>query len=155
MGIDDVSKQKIEACFPQLKRGGYKITSPDTRRYNCHAWAAEDDRHWWQPSPYGGLYWPLPLTGSDDETLDGYTRAFGSRGYSVCDDGGHEAGFEKIAIYVDHRGMPSHTARQNGPGIWTSKLGDLEDIEHVSLEALAGPEPAYGTVTRFMKRKRK
>lgn len=151
--------QQIEVTFPLLKASGYKVTSPAAHDYNCHAWAADDnkhddDKHWWQPSPYGGYYWPLPLTGPEDETLDGYTRAFEARGYSVCNDGEYEEGFEKIAIYVDQWGMPSHTARQTGSGIWTSKLGDFEDIEHYNLNVLAGPEPAYGTVERFMKRPR-
>ena len=61
---------------------------------------------------------------------------------------------EKIAIYVDHLGMPSHTAKQKGPGIWTSKLGDCEDIDHFALDVLAGPDPAYGAVVRFMRRRK-
>jgi hypothetical protein len=95
------------------------------------------------------------LSGPDDEELEGYTRAFETRGYRICDNEEYEEGFEKIAVYVDHLRMPSHTARQKAPGVWTSKLGDLEDIEHYSLDALAGPDPAYGTVERFMKRRRR
>ena len=45
-----------------------------------------------------------------------------------------------------------HAALQLGSGIWTSKLGTGEDIEHDAPENLAGP--CYGHVTAFMKRKR-
>jgi hypothetical protein len=44
-------------------------------------------------------------------------------------------------------------ARQLPTGVWTSKCGSLEDIEHETLEALAGFGPyEYGAVVRFLKR---
>lgn len=60
--------------------------------------------------------------------------------------------YEKIAIYVDDSGDPSHAARQTSSGKWTSKIGELEDIEHGSLSDLEGE--AYGTVAQIMKRPR-
>jgi hypothetical protein len=52
---------------------------------------------------------------------------------------------------VDAQGSPTHAARQLDNGRWTSKLGELEDIEH-SLRDLEGA--AYGTVVQVMKRPR-
>lgn len=59
----------------------------------------------------------------------------------------------KVAIYVDDSGDPSHAARQTSSGKWTSKMGELEDIEHDGLSALEGK--ACGTVARIMKRPRR
>ena len=40
-----------------------------------------------------------------------------------------EPGFEKVALYA-LGGVPKHAARQLSSGRWSSKLGDLEDVEH-------------------------
>jgi hypothetical protein len=69
--------------------------------------------------------------------------------YVPCDHGELEAGFEKIAIYVGADSEVKHAARQLPSGLWTSKLGDFEDIEH-PLFVLEGG--AYGWVKRFLKR---
>ena len=57
---------------------------------------------------------------------------------------------EKVAIYAIG-GRTKHMARQLPSGAWTSKLGDLEDIEHESLSALEGSD--YGNVAMIMARK--
>ncbi len=59
-------------------------------------------------------------------------------------------GFEKVALFVDAAGMPTHAARQVNSGAWTSKLGNSEDIEH-ELRALEGD--IYGTVRLILKRR--
>jgi regulator of protease activity HflC (stomatin/prohibitin superfamily) len=46
-------------------------------------------------------------------------------------------------------GIPVHAARQLPSGMWTSKLGALEDIEH-QLEGLAGDR--YGKIGQILKR---
>jgi len=45
--------------------------------------------------------------------------------------------------------VPTHAARQLENGRWTSKLGELEDIEH-DLHHLASG--AYGAVVQILKR---
>ena len=60
-----------------------------------------------------------------------------------------EAGFEKIAIFVDATGEPTHAARQMGSGMWTSKLGTAHDIAH-TLTGVAGRQ--YGRVGAIVKR---
>lgn len=71
-------------------------------------------------------------------------------GYEVCADGGLEPAFEKIVIYANENNSPTHVARQLPSGVWTSKLGAAEDIEHESVGALEGN--LYGKIARFMRR---
>jgi hypothetical protein len=60
-----------------------------------------------------------------------------------------EPGSEKIAVFANAKGVPTHAARQLASGFWTSKLGVSEDIEH-RLRDLEGD--IYGTVALIMKR---
>ena len=62
-----------------------------------------------------------------------------------------EEGYEKVAVYSDKSGSPKHVSRQKADGIWTSKLGRLEDIEHHGPEDLEGG--LYGSVAVFMRRR--
>jgi hypothetical protein len=55
------------------------------------------------------------------------------------------------ALFALADGFPTHAAWQLGSGRWTSKLGELEDIEH-ALRDLEGTE--YGAVALVMKRPR-
>jgi hypothetical protein len=87
-----------------------------------------------------------------DVTVKAFVEAFAVLGYSECLDGTLEAGFEKLVLYVEDGDVPSHMARQLPSGTWTSKCGDLEDIEHPTPECMCGPEPAYGRVRLFLRR---
>ncbi len=117
--------------------------------YNCIAWAAGNGEQWWQPTfGVSGFYWPEDLP--EDlrvETFCELYRRFG--GYEPCSSTALEAGFEKIALYADDVGDVAHVARQLANGHWTSKLGALEDIEHVTAEAL---EADYGKIACALKR---
>ena len=59
-----------------------------------------------------------------------------------------------MALYVDKDGLWTHAAKQCDDGQWTSKLGNLEDIVHRTLDAVSGVDPAYGEDACDMKRKR-
>jgi len=145
-----MSRQLIQSCFPKLNNCNYTVTSPATDDYNCIAWAARDNSSWWEPDPFNGYYWPPGVPRA--YTIDSYIKAYESLGFFQCDNYDYEQGFEKIVIYVNS-GMPSHAARQLGPGQWTSKLGKLEDIEHPSLQCIEGTSSdEYGSVTVVMKR---
>jgi hypothetical protein len=41
-------------------------------------------------------------------------------------------------IYADKDNCFTHVARQLYTGAWTSKIGEWEDIEHLTLEAVSG-----------------
>ena len=104
------------------------ITSPCARDYNCIAWAAEDDVRWWWPNSFGLSYWPFYPAG--DASLENFINAYATLGYERCEHERLESGFKKIAVYVGRANEVTHAARQLESGLWTSKLGELYDIQH-------------------------
>lgn len=135
--------------FPNLSPGECKEKSPDTTKYNCIAWAAGDNTRRWDPDPvFQNFYWPDGVP--REQTVEAFVLVFEQLKYEECDTGQVEPGFEKVAIYTRYA-TPQHVARQLENGLWTSKLGDDMDINHTlsSLES-----DLYGTVTKFMKRRR-
>lgn len=139
--------ERFETLFPRLQGTAYRITSPANDGYNCIAWAAGDTKHWWWPDEPVRTYWPVGVPRL--ETLAAFRDAFATLGYVPCEQADLESGFEKIALYADVDGTPTHAARQLSNGRWTSKLGALEDIEH-ALEDLTGA--TYGSVVQVCKR---
>lgn len=139
----------LEHTFPRLRTAGYQISSPATPEYNCVAWAASDTDRWWWPFAGPYAFWPqgAPL----EETLDAFVQAFAMIGFSPCETGDLEQGYEKVAIFVGRDRRPKHVARQLPNGQWTSKLGEAEDITH-ALDGLENSE--YGSVAKIMKRPR-
>ena len=138
----------LESDFPSLGGENSEIKSPADEYYNCIAWAAEEDDRWWWPVPSPFAYWPpgLPRV----VTLDNFITAFETLGYEPTEKDHLEPGFEKVAVYVDANGVPTHMARQRESGMWTSKLGPQEDIDHDTLEDLEGG--VYGHVARVLRR---
>ena len=138
----------LEASFPRLRETGYRITSPASSEYNCIAWAVGGSDRWWWPDPSGVSYWPEEAP--RQATIEAFLAAFSTLGFEPCSSELPEAGFEKVAIYVNAQGEPTHMARQLGNGGWTSKLGKLEDIEH-QFNGLDGSN-VYGSVARILRR---
>jgi hypothetical protein len=138
----------IEQAFPHLLSSGYSVTSAATEDYNCIAWAAGEEDRWWWPDAFGTAYWPenVPRV----ETLEAFVSAYITLGYQPCESAVWEPGYEKVAIYVDASGMPTHASRQLPSGEWSSKLGSWEDITHGSLEGISGR--LYGQVRQILKR---
>lgn len=138
----------LVAVFPGLARG-YRITSPATNDYNCLAWAAgRDDRWWWPGHP--DAFWPPGVPAA--ATVATFAAAYRSIGYEACVSGVLELRFDKIVIFADAAGVPTHAARQLVRGTWTSKLGRDVDIEHRAPESLTSVD--YGAPVLFMKRRR-
>ena len=140
---------RVEARFPNLVKDGYDIESSRDPGYNCIAWAAGNNTRWWWPVGLGGYYWPRHAPAV--ETVDSFIVAFERDGYSVCETADLEPGYEKIAIYADPSGVPTHAARQLPSGLWTSKLGSSYDIEHATLEGLEGN--IYGEARAILRRR--
>ena len=152
-----LTQQELKV-FPCLRVGCFRETSrrTTTRRdvkYNCIAFAAGDiTRLWWPPVPRvpGFYYWPDGAPAK--ETLDAFMSAFASLGYTPCDSLNLETGIEKVAFFVKPDGVPGHVAIQRENGMWRSKLGNWEDIEH-NLRDLECT--MYGTVQAYMQRPRR
>jgi len=138
----------IERYFPNLTATGYAITNAPTAVYNCIAFAAGVTDDWWWPDPMGVSYWPAAAR--RDETIAAFIEAFQTLGYALWSDDHLEPDFEKVALYA-RDGVPKHAARQLPNGKWTSKLGELEDVEH-TLDGIAGDW--YGTVVQILRRRR-
>jgi hypothetical protein len=134
----------VASQFPRLTPQNHRITSSPSVSYNCIAWAAGDTVNWWQP----GLYWPF-LVSPFDDTITELQRVFESLGFVACPAGDLEPGWNKVALYAIS-GYYTHAARQLPDGRWTSKLGNEDDIEHDSPDAVAGG--IYGDIALFMKR---
>ena len=157
-GLPERSSE-IEASFPKLSQGYYKITSKKSKLYNCIAWAGGDDQHWWEATssafnvgPYVRMrdrtyFWPVGIL--QDGSLLAHVQLYSLYGYEVCADGVQEPGFEKLALFIKN-GSISHAARQSENGVWTSKLGPEEDIEHKTPELLVGR--TYGIIAQFLRR---
>jgi hypothetical protein len=118
----------IEALFPRLPAAGYRVTSPTDDVYNCIAWALGITDNWWWPGDPDRTYWPDNLP--RERTLAAFRQLFAGFGYDECIGDGLETGFEKVAIFANALGQPTHAARQLPTGRWTSKLGESEDIDH-------------------------
>ena len=137
----------MQNLFPILKSSIYFVTSPVTIEYNCIAWAAGDTEKCWWPDPLDQYFWPLEIP--REETIDAFVKAFESLDYTLCPDANYENGYEKITIYAKPNGKPTHAARQIDLQKWTSKIGQLEDIEH-DFNSLSGD--IYGEPIVYMKR---
>jgi hypothetical protein len=145
-----MSKCEFARFFPNLREEDYEKRSEQTDRYNCIAFALGDEQNYWWPTPRYACYWPPGFERTN--TLPVLQKICEWFGYRACDNGEREAGFEKIALYADPTGV-QHAARQLQSGVWLSKIGELEDIEHTTLESLESDD--YGKVALYMKRYRK
>jgi len=139
----------LQDLFPNLRPDNFQLTSPATPKYNCVAFAADDEHQWWEPRQYGGKYhWPPEIP--QEDTIEAWTALFLQEGYSLTENSDFEEGYEKVAIYVSLTDMlPSHVAKSDGRA-WKSKIGKKQDIRHDSLALLEGEE--YGMVDRILRR---
>ena len=135
----------LEIEFPNLDAYNHKKTSNADPGYNCIAWAYGDNTKWFWPVKR--YYWPINIT--REATIEAFIELFSSIGYQDCNNHSFEPGYEKVAICALD-GIPTHAARQQNNGRWTSKLGEDIDIEHDTLECLTGP--IYGDAVIIMKR---
>lgn len=143
----------VSSVFEQIKSSDFQCQSDRDIRYNCIAWAAgRTDKFWW-PLDERGYWWPegLRKEGIGEETVENFIEAFATQGYKVCRNGRLSRRYEKIVLYVNSNGNPTHAARLLQNGIWSSKLGEDEDIEHKNLECLEGR--GYGKAHTFLKRR--
>jgi hypothetical protein len=145
-----MSEIVIKGYFPNLTEQNFAVTSPQTTEYNCIAWAAGDMTAWWWPDLHYQYFWPEEVP--RNESLSAFKYLFESLGYQECNNYDYEEGFDKIAIYRDMNYKTTHASKLLSPGVWSSKLGKCEDIEH-SFHGL--DSDVYGSVALVMKRPNK
>ena len=92
-------------------------------------------------------YWPPGLP--REETVAAFERALAHLGFQPCATRVPEKGVEKVALFA-LQDKPTHVAKLVAKQKWSSKLGEIEDIEH-TLEALRGPE--YGIIVQIYSRR--
>jgi len=129
----------------------WEVKSPIDPRYNCIAWARHKDyTKVWPHKDVDGIEWPddLPF---DTEVVT-FVALFAKAGYTVCEDSDFVEGVQKIALYVDEQDKITHASRQLLNAMWTSKLGDMFDIEHS--DPFVIESPSYGTVSTILCRVR-
>lgn len=144
-----LNDQDLAQAFPALTPGLFSQTSAPSNDYNCIAWAARDDLNWWEPLDGAGYFWPRGLPWAYDPEI--LVAVYCKFGYQDCQGNATlEAGFEKVAVFRSGAEY-THAARQLPNGHWTSKLGIHQDIEHHTLDAIAGGD--YGDLFAILKRK--
>lgn len=141
---------QIRALFPTVANDPqFKITSPKDRDYNCLAWALSVNDMWIWPGngDDDDFWWPEGVALNCEEST--FVKAYEQFGFQRCATADLEAGYEKIALY-SLNGEATHAARLMNNGLWTSKLGWWEDVQHSSPATFEGD--FYGTVYCYMKR---
>lgn len=136
--------------FPNTSIEPFIITSPQTPSYNCIAWAFGDDTKWYWPDPDEMYFWPNNISRTVE--VNSFIELYKLIGYEICETDTMEFNYEKIAIFIDDNGLPTHAARQLSNGKWTSKLGCEFDIQH-SIYSMNNS--VYGNARFFMSRLRK
>lgn len=154
--VEEIKRLLFQAFPKLLQDKDFKVTSKATPIYNCIAWAYNINNRWMWPNTGkytfldGIHYWP------SNEIIDcdvsNFIDAFKLKGYERCDNCELEFGYRKIALYVKLNTTEcTHTARELSNGCWSSKLGEYNDIQHGTPEAIENDD--YGKVYCFMKRK--
>jgi hypothetical protein len=154
-----ITDAEIDRWFKSAAKKGCWITSCADDVYNCIAWAAGDIDNWWWPDRVSGCYGPDGVP--EERTVSAFVKAFAAIGYKEWSwrrrgNGRLHPEYEKIAIYVDATGKPTHAARQLENGRWVSKLGPYKDVQHASPSTLEGTEAEeYGIVVKYLWRRRR
>lgn len=147
--------RELREIFHNLTGDRNTITSEIDPNYNCTAWATKDKSRWWEPfglivpvsfPPY---YWPEDIP--HNSLPETYIKLFEEQGFELTNNSELEVGFEKLALYIRDDEF-QHVARQKQCGMWTSKVGPQEDIQHTLHDLEANHEAGYGESTIFMKK---
>lgn len=133
--------------WPKLVKNSFRKTSHFSIDYNCVSWAVGIVS---KRIDSGGQSYEWPNDLPRDHTINSYVKLYQKYGFEKCDNGNLESSLEKIALFEDEYGFFKHVALQLSSGLWTSKMGDLEDIEHKTSDAVDGW--FYGKVSIYMSR---
>jgi len=124
------------------------FTSKSTFEYNCVGYAVGDFR-WWHPAEQKEHYWPEGV--ARNFLAQTYVDALKTVHFEECpiQTDAQEPGFEKFALF--HKAHKfTHIAIIAADGVWKSKLGNLEDIEHPP--AVRSKFGSYGLIFKYLRR---
>lgn len=147
----------LVALFRGLRNAQWDIKSKADINYNCIAWSAGEKHRRWDLSDHPGThlpsYWPEGVKKS--EGIAYLIAAMMKEGFVVCEREEavtYDPEFDTIVVY-ERDAKWEHAARLLHNGMWSSKIGYFNDIQHDSPEAIAGRD--YGHPFKYMKRRRK
>lgn len=130
--------------LPDFVNSRSKITSPETSKYNCIAWAFGSSSKWWWPCDHPDAHWPMDCAGlTVTQAFDAW---FNADGWQETQDLAFDPALVKIALFAKPDGEPTHAARLIATDTWTSKLGHSYDVSH-GINELNGP--TYGRPIRI------
>jgi len=136
----------VRAYHPRITNENHTVTSPKSPEYNCISHGLEVTDTLFAPGGFPGTQWPSGIDQSD--SVAAFRQFFEIEGFVTCESADVEPGFVKVAIYADGD-EATHVARQLADGRWTSKLGNLQDIEH---GLSTREDDRYGVVVLLMRR---
>lgn len=131
-----MSEDLLISFFPGLRASQFRVTSSADCKYNCIAWAANDTSDWWWPcGNTPPVVWPPTV--EHELSLEAFSRAFHTLGYVVGGDESLEPGLEKVALFADTVGVPTHAARQlpSGHGPANSDKPKISNTNYVHSKA--------------------
>ena len=105
---------------------------------------------WPEEDADGVSVWPHCNDGKTD--IKTFIEAFTENGFEVCNDNLEENHTQKVALYCYPGTFEcTHAARQLSNGLWTSKLGESNDIQHSTPYTIQGR--IYGNVACILRRR--
>jgi len=146
-------RERFEDWFPNLEWGEWSITGDANNVYNCISWSVgiTDDWTWWevdQDAKFGDQDWIL-----EESDFDGFYDYYG---YESCTEAEAEIQLYKrpgAEAPTNPDGI-THAARTTDYGMWESKCGGWEKIDHMRDALNDSSEAAvYGEHVRDYKRK--
>src|SRR5689334_8875462 len=138
-----MAKTDVERDFPALTQRDYALSDEDFN-FNCLAFALGDYHNWWEPPRGKGNYWPDGFP--EDLTVQTVESIIRTHGFTVKIDASTNPDADAIAIYAEGNEW-THFARF-ATGVWSSKLGDGNDVVRMHLEDLEGN--IYGKVVMVL-----
>lgn len=144
--LQQANEKIMNDWFPNINSEHLKVLTDGDGHYNCIASAFGDTKKFWWPDDDYGLFWPDDVQKTNDvESFDDLM--IRKLGGSITNEL-VEPGYVKIALYTDENGEPTHMARQQSDGRWSSKLGGAYLILHDLHEMEDGN---YGNVEKIYK----
>lgn len=151
-----INRSILCSVFPDLKDdANFQILSPETFVYNCIAWAMQFNDRWVDIVEDPGCWWP---DGVEKTMLpSALIHAFEAVGFTLCDNGHLEDGFDKVVLYKKKDDEEwTHAARIVSETVEHSKFGPSFDGIHshnvLCKTGLGFENQSYGVAYAFMKR---